>query len=154
MNLMKEFKNKKHSKVIQRLLDNQKSQNIKLVSVDDYVVQFHQSYYFLDCVPMIPANYNVVYKWSNYLSMRVNWNKDENASWDTLKQQYGFVAQVESVEKNKSTNRKDTFTCCMIFNSMANCEKHLHWFNSCFPMEEKEKDKKEAEKSTKAKKKK
>lgn len=152
MNLMKEFKSKNRSEKIQNILENKKNLNIKLVPIKEYTVQFKQSYYFLDCVPLIPDEYNVIAKWDSCLPIRVNWNKDENVNYYDLKQQYEFVAQLESVETNKSTKRKDVISCHMVFNNYSNCEKHLRWFNSCFPMEENKEEKQEIIKKKKKKK--
>ena len=137
-NLMSLFQDEEPTKKVKRILDKKQANNIKTVKFDKYTLNFGESYYFLDCVPIIPSEYNVVSKWSDYLPMWVNWNKEPDVTQYDLKRQYGFCATLESKETDKNTKRKKQVYCSMIFNNANTCTKHLEWFNSCFPAEVKE----------------
>lgn len=141
-NLMNLFQEEEPVKKVQRILDKKQANGIKTVKFDKYTVNWNEHYFFLDCVPIIPNEYNVISKWTNYLPTWVNWNKEPDVTQDQLKKQYGFCVTLESKEKDKNTKRKDLVFCSMIFNNASTCEKHLAWFNSCFPEEPKEEESK------------
>ena len=137
-NLMNLFQDEEPTKKVKKILEKKQANNIKTVKFDKYTVNFGEHYYFLDCVPIVPDNYNVISKWSNYLPTWVNWNKEPDVTQYQLKRQYGFCVTLETKEKDKLSKRKNQVYVSMIFNNANTCEKHLEWFNSCFPVEVKE----------------
>ena len=164
-NLMDLFQEEEPTKKVKNILDKKSTNNIKTVKFDKYTINFGESYYFLDCVPIIPNEYNVIGKWSNYLPIWVNWNKESTIEYKSLdgtitqchpvlKKQYGFCATLETKEIDKLTKRKKQVYCSMIFNNANTCNKHLEWFNSCFPVETKEQPEKITFNKTKKKSKK
>lgn len=132
MNLMCKLKKDKNNAKIKRLIEKKEKYKIKTTPVKNATLVTSGITYFLNCVPEIPSNRDVVSKWSNFLVMGVNWSRDPNIKPEQLKKQYGFVVGTENAVPVGPKKEKDPIVYAMIFDNAETCRKHLEWFNSCF----------------------
>lgn len=140
MNLMCKLKTKEKNATLNRLRELKEKNKIVVRQIYAATLKTPNIKYFLNSVPDIPANRDVVARWHNYLEMYVNWNNDPDIKdASQLKKQYGFVVRVENVVPRGPRKEKDPETYAMIFNNAERCKKHLDWFNACFHTTEEQK---------------
>lgn len=140
MNLMCKLKTKEKSAALTRLRERKEKDKIVTKQIRGATLKTQNIKYFLNCVPEIPEGRDVVSRWSNYLTMYVNWSNDPDITdASQLKKQYGFVVRVENSVPRGLRKEKDPEVYAMIFNNAERCKKHLDWFNACFRTAEEQK---------------
>lgn len=145
MNLMHLIDSKDKTAKVVKLREEMVSSKINIIPIDKPALVTPLTTYYLNGVPNIPKEKDVVARWDNYLPIKVNWTMGKEVKEEDLKRQYAFCIKVGNVNTPKM-NLRDAESYTIVFNNAETCQKHLKWFNSCFLLTktQEEEDKKEA----------